>query len=71
MEESRKRPSSSNDEQQQQPPLKKQHTLLVREPSIFGHKPVDDITKYIANFIAQHVHQENVEVLRVERSYFL
>lgn len=34
-----------------------------REPSIFGIKPVDDVTKYIADFIAQYCQREHVEVI--------
>lgn len=42
-------------------PAPKRQAVTIREPSIFGYKPVDDITKYIADFIAEHVHLENVE----------
>ncbi|KAI7885965.1 mRNA triphosphatase CET1 [Mucor mucedo] len=55
---SKKRPA---DEDIELPPTKR-HTVVVREPSIFGIKPIDDITKYIADFIAQHVTLENVEI---------
>lgn len=45
------------------PAPKRQHTnVIAREPSIFGVKPVDDVTKYIADFIAEHCQLENVEV---------
>lgn len=45
------------------PAAKRQHTNVVsREPSIFGIKAVDDVTKYIADFIAEHCQLENVEV---------
>jgi polynucleotide 5'-triphosphatase len=47
--------SSASTEQ----PLRK----YAREYSIFGTKPVDDVTKYIADFIAQYCHRENVEVI--------
>ncbi|GAA5800227.1 hypothetical protein HPULCUR_005652 [Helicostylum pulchrum] len=43
-------------------PVPKRQTVTIREPSIFGIKPVDDITKYIADFIAEHVHLEDVEI---------
>lgn len=55
---SKKRPAEEDIEL---PPSKRQ-TVVYREPSIFGIKPIDDITKYIADFIAQHVTLENVEV---------
>jgi polynucleotide 5'-triphosphatase len=57
---SKKRPAPE-DLDQHQPPHKKP-SIVYREPSIFGTKPVDDVTRYIANFIAQHVNQENVEI---------
>ena len=60
MEESKKRPAP-NDNHESQPPAKR--PTVYREPSIFGHKPVDDITKYIADFIAKYVTIENVEVV--------
>jgi hypothetical protein len=60
MEESKKRPHPNDTPESQQPPQKK--TVIYREPSIFGYKPIDDITKYIANFIAEHVKVENVEI---------
>ncbi|KAL9538324.1 hypothetical protein MBANPS3_011017 [Mucor bainieri] len=45
------------------PATKRQHTnVIAREPSIFGVKPVDDVTKYIADFIAEHCQLENVEI---------
>lgn len=44
-------------------PAPKRQAVTIREPSIFGIKPVDDITKYIADFIAEHVHLEDVEVI--------
>lgn len=55
---SKKRPAEEDIEL---PPAKKQTIVVAREPSIFGIKPTDDITKYIADFIAQHVTLENVE----------
>lgn len=35
---------------------------LVREPSILHIRPVDDIIKYIADFIGNYCHYKNVEV---------
>ncbi|KAI7864594.1 CYTH-like domain-containing protein [Spinellus fusiger] len=35
---------------------------LPREPSIFNIRPVDDITKYIADFLWEHCQQPNVEI---------
>lgn len=43
-------------------PKRQQTSVVAREPSIFGVKPVDDVTKYIADFIAEHCQLENVEV---------
>lgn len=56
--ESKKRPAS--DDIAEQPPQKK--PTVYREPSIFGYKPMDDITKYIAHFIAEHVKTQDVEI---------
>lgn len=36
--------------------------VIPREPSIFRVRPVDDIIKYVADFIAKHCSTENVEV---------
>ncbi|KAF1798186.1 mRNA triphosphatase CET1 [Mucor lusitanicus] len=43
-------------------PKRQQTSVVAREPSIFGVKPVDDVTKYIADFIAEHCQLENVEI---------
>ncbi|KAI9483861.1 MAG: CYTH-like domain-containing protein [Benjaminiella poitrasii] len=37
-------------------------TVIYREPSIFNIRPLDDVTKYIADFIAPHCQRENVEI---------
>jgi hypothetical protein len=59
METNNKRPA----EEIEAPAAKRQHTNAIsREPSIFGIKAVDDVTKYIADFIAEHCQLENVEV---------
>lgn len=49
--------------ERQAPEIKKpniQH--LVREPSILHIRPVDDVIKYIADFIGNYCHYKNVEV---------
>lgn len=46
----------------EQLPAKKPVQFIVREPSIFNIKPVDDVVKYIADFIGKHCHLKNVEV---------
>ncbi|KAI7904262.1 CYTH-like domain-containing protein [Cokeromyces recurvatus] len=55
--------SSSNNNE---PPTKKvqqqQPVITYREPSILNIRPLDDITKYIADLIATHCQQENVEI---------
>ncbi|CAO3695322.1 unnamed protein product [Rhizopus stolonifer] len=43
-------------------PAKKPAQFVVREPSIFNIKPVDDVIKYIADFIGKHCHLKNVEI---------
>ncbi|CEP08788.1 hypothetical protein [Parasitella parasitica] len=60
MESSTKRKS---DETEAPAPAKRQQTnTLSREYSIFSVKAVDDVTKYIADFIAEHCQRENVEI---------
>ncbi|KAI9243460.1 CYTH-like domain-containing protein [Sporodiniella umbellata] len=46
----------------QQPPVKKPVHSFGREPSIFNIKPVDDVIKYIAEFIGKHCNLDNVEI---------
>lgn len=59
--ESRKRPASEmndrNDNSNKRPYIPEK-----RETTIFGVKPVDDIVQYVADFIATHCDQDNVEV---------
>ncbi|KAI8988469.1 CYTH-like domain-containing protein [Mycotypha africana] len=61
--------ASSNGRIAEEPPAKKAHhsssaygSNHYREPSIFGIKPVDDMTKYVAEFIGKYCHLENVEI---------
>ncbi|KAG1140360.1 hypothetical protein G6F37_009349 [Rhizopus arrhizus] len=46
----------------EQPPMKRSAQYIMREPSIFNIKPVDDVIKYIADFIGKHCHLQNVEI---------
>ncbi|KAG0165118.1 mRNA-capping enzyme subunit beta [Apophysomyces sp. BC1034] len=41
---------------------KRRNITIPREPSIFNVKPVDDITKYISDFLWDHCGTENVEI---------
>lgn len=35
---------------------------MVREPSIFNMKAIDDVVRYVGDFIYQHCDKANVEV---------
>lgn len=59
--ESRKRPASEMNDKDENS-NKRPHIPERRETTIFGIKPVDDIVQYVADFIATHCDQENVEV---------
>lgn len=61
MEESKKR-SLQDADVVNEPPHKKPTVHVSREPSIFNVKVVDDITKYIADFIGQYCDREHIEV---------
>ncbi|KAL0074063.1 CYTH-like domain-containing protein [Phycomyces blakesleeanus] len=41
---------------------KRPHVEIPREPSIFNIRPVDDITRYIGDFLWDYCSQENVEI---------
>ncbi|KAF7723191.1 mRNA-capping enzyme subunit beta [Apophysomyces ossiformis] len=41
---------------------KRPKLTIPREPSIFNVKPIDDITKYISDFLWDHCDAENVEI---------
>ncbi|KAI8979022.1 CYTH-like domain-containing protein [Pilobolus umbonatus] len=45
-----------------EPPVKRVQQVIHREPSIFNIRPLDDITKYIMDFISEHCGRENVEI---------
>ncbi|KAI9023781.1 CYTH-like domain-containing protein [Phycomyces nitens] len=57
--EERKRVSADTNEVSQP---KRPHLDIPREPSIFNIRPVDDITRYIGDFLWEHCGQENVEI---------
>lgn len=61
---SNKKRSATEDADQQPPTKKLNHTTASysKESSIFGYRPVDDITKHIAEFIAKYVDRDNVEI---------
>ncbi|KAJ8661589.1 hypothetical protein O0I10_002857 [Lichtheimia ornata] len=59
--ESRKRPASEMSDKDENS-NKRPHIPERRETTIFGIKPVDDIVQYVADFIATHCDQENVEI---------
>lgn len=59
--ESRKRPASDMNDKDENS-NKRPYIPERRETTIFGVRPVDDIVQYVADFIAAHCDQENVEV---------
>lgn len=58
---SKKRPLEDSNTTQE-PPLKKPTVYVPREPSIFNVKVIDDITRYIADFIGQYCNRDHLEI---------
>ncbi|KAI8368186.1 mRNA triphosphatase CET1 [Radiomyces spectabilis] len=56
--------SQKRSREAEEQPARKQarHTNTLQEPTIFGVKPLDDIVRYIGDFIWDHCARENVEI---------